>query len=223
MEKICISYKIFLIIYRESFRFNTWNGLTGVLVQTIIALAVAERELRFEHRDLHWGNLLIRDDKKKDSRIQVVIDGITLNIMNDGLVASIIDFNLSRLEGQDGRVYALALTDDEELFEGEGDMQFDVYRRMRDGLGEDDDWNEFRPETNVYWIEYIVDKLVTFKLVGKLGKDEEYVKTLEAFGERCKEYNSAIDVVCEDDFIWESIEYSGNEREHITRILRSPK
>jgi hypothetical protein len=119
----------------ESFRFNSCKGVTGILTQTILALAVAERELRFEHRDLHWGivfllmlgNLLIRDEKKRDSTISVVIGGVTLNIKNDGLVASIIDFNLSRLES-DGKVYALALTDDEELFMGEGDMQFDTYR-----------------------------------------------------------------------------------------------
>ncbi len=29
-------------------------------VQTVAALAVAEAAVEFEHRDLHWGNLLIR-------------------------------------------------------------------------------------------------------------------------------------------------------------------
>jgi hypothetical protein len=39
----------------ESFRFTSCAGIHGVITQTILALAVAERELRFEHRDLHWG------------------------------------------------------------------------------------------------------------------------------------------------------------------------
>lgn len=29
-------------------------------MQTVLALAVAEEAVQFEHRDLHWGNLLIR-------------------------------------------------------------------------------------------------------------------------------------------------------------------
>lgn len=29
-------------------------------MQTVLALAVAEAAVEFEHRDLHWGNLLIR-------------------------------------------------------------------------------------------------------------------------------------------------------------------
>jgi hypothetical protein len=164
------------------------------------------------------GNLLIRDEKKKDSAIPVVIDGITLNIRNDGLVASIIDFNLSRLES-DGKVHALALTDDEELFLGEGDMQFDNYRRMRDALGPNDDWNEFNPKTNVYWIEYLVDKILAFKIWGKLVKEEEFVERLEAFGKRCGDYGSAVDVM-EDDWLWENIGCGDGDRKLIFAYLK---
>ncbi len=38
-----------------------WNGY----MQTALSLAVAEEACEFEHRDLHWGNLLVRRDSNK--------------------------------------------------------------------------------------------------------------------------------------------------------------
>lgn len=34
-------------------------------MQTTLSLAVAEEACEFEHRDLHWGNLLVRRDSNK--------------------------------------------------------------------------------------------------------------------------------------------------------------
>jgi len=34
-------------------------------MQTALSLAVAEEACEFEHRDLHWGNLLVRRDSNK--------------------------------------------------------------------------------------------------------------------------------------------------------------
>lgn len=65
-----------------------------------------------------------------------------------GIEATIIDLGLARMnddgdEGEGGKVHWTPF--DEEIFEGEGDYQFDVYRMMRDvGVEEG-----YRPVTNV--------------------------------------------------------------------------
>jgi serine/threonine-protein kinase haspin len=66
-----------------------------------------------------------------------------------GIKATVIDLGLSRMDagvGQQGvTVHWTPL--DPEIFEGEGDYQFDVYRMMKAAVGED--WQAFKPLTNV--------------------------------------------------------------------------
>ena len=66
---------------------------------------------------------------------------------------TLIDFTLSRAttreqkdEGEGEQILFDAL-EDECLFEGEGDAQFEVYRQMRDVVG--GEWDKFHPITNV--------------------------------------------------------------------------
>lgn len=64
--------------------------------------------------------------------------------MNDpshGVEATIIDLGLARMNGGEGVHWTPF---DQEIFEGEGDYQFDVYRMMKDSIGEG-----FKPITNV--------------------------------------------------------------------------
>lgn len=101
-----------------------------------------------QHRDLHWGQVLIKDDPSQ----------------RGGVTATIIDLGLSRMKDVDGRIYHTAF--EPEIFEGQGesythilgtfklksvtplgDYQFDVYRLMRDTHGSD--WEDFKPLTNV--------------------------------------------------------------------------
>ncbi|XP_060813689.1 uncharacterized protein LOC132905941 isoform X2 [Bombus pascuorum] len=43
----------------EAFVFNTAEEAHILFIQAALALAVAEKAIEFEHRDLHWGNILI--------------------------------------------------------------------------------------------------------------------------------------------------------------------
>jgi serine/threonine-protein kinase haspin len=72
-------------------------------MQTTLALAVAESCLEFEHRDLHWGNLLVK--KVPDSTSQVFcLRGQNWNVRSPGIKICLIDFTLSRLLGCNGTV-----------------------------------------------------------------------------------------------------------------------
>lgn len=66
-----------------------------------------------------------------------------------GVRATLIDLGLSRMDAGDGdggeMIHWTQFED--EVFMGEGDYQFDVYRMMREHNG--GDWEDFKPLTNV--------------------------------------------------------------------------
>lgn len=59
------------------------------------ALAVAEEELEFEHRDLHVGNVLVHPTTM--STITITLNDVPFAVETHGVKATIIDFTLSRL------------------------------------------------------------------------------------------------------------------------------
>lgn len=94
-----------------------------------MTLAVAENKFEFEHRDLHWGNILVA--KTLDKFAEYIVDGKIVKVPTHGVKATIIDYTLSRMV-YDGALLYNNLADDEELFSADGDYQFDIYRLMRD-------------------------------------------------------------------------------------------
>lgn len=52
--------------------------------------------LRFEHRDLHWGNVLVQPTT--ETSVAVTLNGTTHHIPSEGVRATIIDYTLSRME-----------------------------------------------------------------------------------------------------------------------------
>jgi hypothetical protein len=43
----------------ESFEVKSWSAARSIWSQVVLGLAIAEEKRRFEHRDLHWGNVLV--------------------------------------------------------------------------------------------------------------------------------------------------------------------
>ena len=142
---------------------NGWTQACSIFWQVAYSIADAEDLVSFEvrvysrsgspsvtnlsttqHRDLHWGQILIQNLPTSSIPQQ----GSTHRSMDDyssGVIATIIDLGLSRMDASPTEVHWTPF--EPEVFEGEGDHQFDIYRMMRNHNG--DSWKEYRPLTNV--------------------------------------------------------------------------
>lgn len=167
----------------------------SILHQITASLAVAEASLHFEHRDLHWGNVLL---KKTDLReLQYTLNGETRTIPTCGLQVNIIDYTLSRLE-RDGIVVFCDVSRDEDLFSGEGDYQFEIYRLMR--KENNNCWGEYHPYNNVLWLHYLTDKILkqmTFRTKCNTPAMKKMRKKIQHFHKTVLNFSSATDLLCE--------------------------
>lgn len=144
----------------ETFKLRDSHEAFDIFRQVLWALAAAEANLEFEHRDLHWGNIVIER-------------------MSSGVRVSVIDFTLSRARPAPAtprpgeapsnpadRTSFYTRLDHPDFFRGKGDYQFDIYRYMQRLLvsrSRDQsvpDWSLFEPRTNVLWLHYLVLKLL---------------------------------------------------------------
>ncbi|XP_072269266.1 serine/threonine-protein kinase haspin isoform X2 [Pyxicephalus adspersus] len=178
---------------RMSSKIPSVSASRSILHQVTTALAVAEEELRFEHRDLHWGNLLI--EKTSAQVLSASLQGKIFHIPSAGVQVKIIDYTLSRLD-KDGLTVFCDLSADEDLFLGEGDLQFDVYRNMREE--NKNSWSLYRPHSNVLWLHYLCDKLLSEVQYVRKPTSASYqreLRKLRDFRREVQHFNSATDVL----------------------------
>ncbi|CAL9125260.1 unnamed protein product, partial [Musa textilis] len=185
----------------ESFVLLNYDEARSLLVQVTIALAVAESACEFEHRDLHWGNILLK--RNNDTMTDFTLQGKKMRAKTFGLTISIIDFTLSRINTGEAILF-LDLSADPGLFEGpKGDKQFDTYRKMKDLT--DDCWEGSFPKTNVLWLIYLVDILLVKKSFKRTAKDE---RDLRSFKKRLSSYDSATASLADTLFSDMLVDYS---------------
>ncbi|KAF9353111.1 hypothetical protein BGX26_009108 [Mortierella sp. AD094] len=163
-----------------------WRQAWSVLTQVAASLESKEQApFWFEHRDLHWGNILVKGTQQKQivfpkreklelgdsvgiSEEDTRDNGNSLNarrIPTFGIIVQMIDFTLARVQGDKGNLIYMDLEKDQDLFRGQGDYQFEIYRKMRKHIGKD--WAASCPRTNLYWLHYVADKLLTEKNLQK--------------------------------------------------------
>lgn len=151
----------------ESLRVKSWVQAASIFWQVSAGLAEMEARYKFEHRDLHWGNILVQSVSTSDAPATTSASEWLLDPHGSGVKATIIDFTLSRAttatsKARKSKAEVLFYPfDDETLFEGSGDTQFDVYREMR--LATLGQWHTHCPATNMLWLRYLAHKLVDAK------------------------------------------------------------
>ncbi|KAH7170439.1 hypothetical protein EDB81DRAFT_851264 [Dactylonectria macrodidyma] len=207
----------------EDWKLDSAFQLWDIFFLEAIALARAEDLVMFEHRDLHEGNLCIkqrRPPKEAGPRSEGFF-GFS------GLDITILDYGLSRAEDlsiDDAEPVAFDLERDLGLFTSTHAPQCKVYRQMRSfflradrkclppeahntpyakGIDGPLSWSAFAPYTNVLWLAYLYEYLI-----GHFAGDK---KELAGFKKETKEmwtylnpeakesvpcFGSAADVVC---------------------------
>ncbi|KAI4301665.1 hypothetical protein L6164_034918 [Bauhinia variegata] len=177
----------------ESFVLLNFDEARSLLVQVTAGLAVAESAYEFEHRDLHWGNILV--NRSDSMKLPFTLDGGHMSIDTYGLSISIIDFTLSRINTGDDILF-LDLSSDPDLFGGpKGDKQSETYRKMKDVT--EDCWEGSFPRTNVLWLVYLVDILLTKKSFERTSNHERDLRSLK---KRLDKYNSAKEAILDPFF-----------------------
>ncbi|KAI1727573.1 haspin like kinase domain-containing protein [Ditylenchus destructor] len=152
----------------EAYKIQNEKQAFSIFFQIALSLAIAEETLEFEHRDLHIGNVLIAQCPASET-VSFTFNGSAMKIKSCGVIASIIDFTNSRMQ-KEGTIIFLDLSEDEELFKGTGDYQFDIYRLMREKNR--DHWKDFTPHTNILWLHYLATKMFNSKKIPKKRRDE---------------------------------------------------
>lgn len=137
----------------EHVELRNWQEALTVFWQTVGYLSEAERQFEFEHRDLHWGNILVDVKRSKNSqpqkpqpahdelmdRTNALLAKFSIEDEEDPedqqedqrrLQVTLIDYTLSRATDLNNTILHTRL-DHPDFFRGKGDYQFDVYRFMR--------------------------------------------------------------------------------------------
>lgn len=165
----------------------------SILHQVTASLAVAEEALQFEHRDLHWGNVLVKKTTLKELNFK--LRGESRTFPTQGVLVNIIDYTFSRLE-KDGLTVYCDLSTDEEVFQGRGDYQFDIYRQMREENM--NSWADYFPHSNILWLHYLVDKLlkdVSYRKKPTSSSMRQVQKQLELFSKQVLGFCSATELL----------------------------
>ncbi|KAF3483629.1 serine/threonine-protein kinase Haspin [Arthroderma uncinatum] len=170
----------------EKFKFSSVFQVYDIFWGVALALARAEQYASFEHRDLHLGNVCVKQKqppqkvvrRRKSSDDDAVVE-FSACLGTSGLETTIIDYSLSRAElplyetpeaAPTCETVAWSDLEKKDIFDAVGrdeEEKFlrDTYRMMRSEVfsspsSNTEQWKSYRPRTNLIWLSFILTTLV---------------------------------------------------------------
>ncbi|MCJ1358267.1 MAG: hypothetical protein MMC33_008266 [Icmadophila ericetorum] len=134
---------------------RTWD----IFWQIVRALTLAEIHASFEHRDLHLGNICIKETRSQidteDCKFIPRNRPTPFKLDHTGVQASLIDYTLSRATVAEDRILFSNIGADKDLMNHPEPM----YRDMAKVLSPEG-WGPFSPKTNLVWISRLLKKML---------------------------------------------------------------
>ncbi|GAB7343429.1 hypothetical protein MBLNU457_1457t1 [Dothideomycetes sp. NU457] len=164
---------------------NVWL-IWDIFWNVVLSIGKGEEGAKFEHRDLHLGNICVskRDGSKDLDQLDEAHIDLGKKLGFTGAVTTIIDYTLSRAEmtaeteEAESDIAYLDLEKDQAVFEGDADVdyQYEIYRHMRSAMYLDDPladmyerweeaeasqrtWRGYHPQTNLVWLHFVLRQL----------------------------------------------------------------
>ena len=193
------------------------QDVRDILYQVTRALATAEKTRRFEHRDLHISNVCVKRLTKERK-----IEGQGIFNRPTNLQVSIIDFTISRADIDNETVCQELPVMEEGEYQ---DIQLQTYvdqERATNAGSIPHDSAAFLPMTNVFWIHYLLTKLLAVTKLRRGASREERDLRDSMLALKCHT-NPALIFDGEGDILTaiELLSYLEHGREEYLRLARA--
>ncbi|XP_077534676.1 serine/threonine-protein kinase haspin-like [Haemaphysalis longicornis] len=167
----------------------------SIIGQVACTLAVAERELEFEHRNLNEENIIVLPSTSKNQHF--LIDGRTCCVKGSGLKVTLFDDYLSRMTVHNQVI--MRMRNYNCVYKEKTAIYLTMERIIKDR------WDVFHPETNARWLAYLCGHLSDYLTVPNPTGDWQRKLELLALMQRdLHRFRSA------DEFVWKYINKIGH-------------
>lgn len=167
----------------------------SIIGQVACTLAVAERELEFEHRNLNEENIMLIPSSSKNQHF--IIDGRTCCVKGSGIKVTLLDDNFSRISCNNQVI--LRMRNYNCMYKEKTAIYLTMERIIKDR------WDVFHPETNALWLAYLCGHLSDYLTVpNPTGEWQRKLELLALMQRDLHRFRSA------DEFVWNYINKIGH-------------